>query len=126
MKNRNQFVHFLLSDCVFLIPALVCLFTGYITVALFIFGIALSLLLLYIIICFWFLFQFVFFDKNGIKITFFKKEIDTIKWNEIDYIKESSVFRTPVYCLVLKDKREINLDKRKAFKDEFDKYFLQS
>lgn len=127
LRFRYQIVCFLLSMLIFVFLAILALFIERsIKLFLLILGIVPGTIIFYSICLFYLVFQFVYFDTEGIHILLLKKELKLIKWKEIENIQETYKYRSPVYCLKLKNGKEVILDRRKKIKEELDKYYKEN
>ncbi len=127
LRFRYHIICFLLSMLIFVFLAILALFVERsIKLFLLILGIVPGTIIFYSICLFYLVFQFVYFDTEGIHILLLKKELKLIKWNEIENIQETYKYRSPVYCLKLKNGKEVILDRRKKIKEELDKYYKEN
>ena len=126
LKNRYQIMCFLLSMAIFVFLSLLAMILGYLKAALLILLTVLSITILCCAFGFYLIFQFVSFDKKGIHVSFFKKELNLIKWEDVTTIAESYVYRGPVLRITYNNGKTLNLDRRKCIKKELDKYIKQN
>ena len=127
LRFRYHIICCLLSMLYFVVAAILILF-GEKSIKLFLItlGIGLGIIIFCSICLFYLVFQFVYFDTEGIHILLLKKELKLINWNEIENIQETYKYRGPVYCLKLKNGKEVILDRRKKIKEELDKYYKEN
>lgn len=126
LKNKYQIVCFLLSTLILVFVSIIALAIGSISAAIFTIGITIGVIFLTTLLGFYFIFQFVYFDNDGIHITLINKEINFISWDQIKEVNESNIYRGPIYQLVLKNGRVLNLDRRKKIKQEIFKYYKKN
>ena len=126
LKNKYQIVCFLLSTLFLVFVSIIALAIGGISAAIFTIGITIGVIFLTTLLGFYFIFQFVYFDNDGIHITLINKEINFISWDQIKEVNESNIYRGPIYQLVLKNGRVLNLDRRKKIKQEIFKYYKKN
>lgn len=119
LKNLYQAIAFAVSDLVlilfFFIAGASYRFQNE-EVNRFVFSSIGILILLFFVIGFYWLFQTVKLDKEGISVRFFKKRLSYVEWHEIDSIVKGSVMRNPTITCVIQNKKNINLDDRKAIR----------